>query len=113
MGSSASSLHAKTFAADGERAFIGSFNFDPRSARLNTELGFLIDSPQIAKSIHGAFENGVPARAYEVRLTHTSDLVWIERRDGEEIRHESEPGAGPLMRLWIGFLSLLPIDWMR
>ena len=41
---STSSLHAKTFAIDGKRCFVGSFNFDPRSARLNTELGFLIDS---------------------------------------------------------------------
>ncbi|MEO8250546.1 MAG: phospholipase D-like domain-containing protein, partial [Burkholderiales bacterium] len=111
-GSSASSLHAKTFAVDADRAFIGSFNFDPRSARLNTELGFLIDSPEIAKAMHGAFEAEVPARSYEVRLTPSSDLVWIERRGGQEIRHDSEPGAGPFMRLWIGFLSLLPIDWM-
>jgi putative cardiolipin synthase len=35
-GSSAASLHAKTFAVDGERLFVGSFNFDPRSAALNT-----------------------------------------------------------------------------
>ncbi|MDX1561273.1 MAG: phospholipase D family protein, partial [Marinobacter sp.] len=41
VGSSAASLHAKTFAVDGETLFVGSFNFDPRSANLNTELGFL------------------------------------------------------------------------
>ena len=40
---SASSLHAKTFSVDGERVFIGSFNFDPRSAHLNTEMGFIIE----------------------------------------------------------------------
>src|SRR5690606_16191916 len=42
-GSSGAALHAKTFTADGRRVFIGSFNFDPRSAHLNTELGFVID----------------------------------------------------------------------
>src|SRR5690606_37704435 len=42
LRSSASTLHAKTFAVDRERLFIGSFNFDPRSIHLNTELGFLI-----------------------------------------------------------------------
>jgi cardiolipin synthase C len=36
--SSGSSLHAKTFAVDGEQVFIGSFNFDPRSSELNTEM---------------------------------------------------------------------------
>ena len=44
LGSAGSSLHAKTFAVDGERVFVGSFNFDPRSAQLNTEMGLVIDS---------------------------------------------------------------------
>ncbi|HEX5021414.1 MAG TPA: phospholipase D-like domain-containing protein, partial [Candidatus Binatia bacterium] len=44
-----SSLHAKTFSVDRERVFIGSFHFDPRSAELNTELGFVIHSPALAK----------------------------------------------------------------
>jgi hypothetical protein len=46
-----SSLHAKTFSVDRERVFIGSFHFDPRSAELNTELGFVIHSPALAKEI--------------------------------------------------------------
>jgi len=50
-GSSAASLHAKTFAVDGERIFIGSFNLDPRSAALNTELGFVIESPRLANAL--------------------------------------------------------------
>lgn len=45
LGLSGASLHAKTFAVDEKRVFIGSFNFDPRSAMLNCEMGFLIDSP--------------------------------------------------------------------
>ena len=44
-------LHAKTFAVDGARIFVGSFNFDPRSAQLNTEMGFVIDSPALAVQI--------------------------------------------------------------
>jgi putative cardiolipin synthase len=56
MGSSsASSLHAKTFAVDQARVFVGSFNFDPRSAHLNTEMGFVIDSPALAQQVHDAF----------------------------------------------------------
>jgi len=39
FGSSGSSLHAKTFAVDHKRVFVGSFNFDPRSTHLNTENG--------------------------------------------------------------------------
>src|SRR5690606_11836750 len=45
FGSSGSSLHAKTFSVDSMQFFVGSYNFDPRSAKLNTELGFIIESP--------------------------------------------------------------------
>ena len=38
-------LHAKTYAVDGERIFVGSFNFDQRSARLNTEMGVVHRQP--------------------------------------------------------------------
>lgn len=41
FGSSGSSLHAKTFSVDTERVLVGLLNFDPRSAHLNTELGFV------------------------------------------------------------------------
>lgn len=51
FGSSSSSLHAKTFSVDRSRVVIGSFNFDPRSAELNTELAFIIDSPALARSV--------------------------------------------------------------
>src|SRR5262249_59357567 len=75
-GSSRSSLHAKTFAIDQSRIFVGSFNFDPRSARLNTELGFVIDSPTLARQLAEAFREGIPKRAYGVRLNASSRLAW-------------------------------------
>ena len=110
--SSASSLHAKTFAIDGARAFVGSFNFDPRSARLNTELGFVIDSPAIARAITDDFASGLARHAYEVRLGATGALQWIEQRDGETLVHEAEPGTDVWQRLGVRLLSLLPIEWM-
>jgi len=111
FGSSGSSLHAKTFAVDGQRIFIGSFNFDPRSANLNTELGFVIDSPALARRVHEAFEDSIPDNAYEVRLEE-DELYWIERRDGRQIRFDHEPNTGLLKRGFIVFLSLLPIEWL-
>ena len=50
-GRSGTSLHAKTFALDEAQLFVGSFNLDPRSAELNTEMGLLIDSPALARSL--------------------------------------------------------------
>lgn len=110
MGSSGSSLHAKTFGVDGERIFVGSFNFDPRSARYNTELGFVIESPAMARDIALAFDSEIPRNSYSVRLDDEGDLYWIELREGNRIRHDSEPETGPVKRALVWLLSLLPID---
>lgn len=112
FGSSGSSLHAKTFAVDDSHVFIGSFNFDPRSARLNTELGFVIESPRLARQIGDAFAQGIPASSYEVRLSQDNKLYWLERRDGQVIRHNTEPATGFWKRTAVYFMSLLPIEWL-
>ncbi len=111
-GSSATSLHAKTFAADQQRVFIGSFNFDPRSAKLNTEMGFVIDNADIAQQIAQAFEDGLKATAYRVRLTKEGELEWVEQQGEEIVVHQTEPGTTFGQRLLIRVLSVLPIEWM-
>jgi putative cardiolipin synthase len=111
MGSSsATSLHAKTFAVDHARVFVGSFNLDPRSALLNTEMGFVIDSPTLAGRVHDTFDQRVPEDAYRVTLAVDGSLVWTEKRDGVSVVYDSEPGAGAMQRFWVWLLSLLPID---
>lgn len=110
FGSSGSSLHAKTFSIDRERVFVGSLNFDPRSLHYNTELGFMIESPELAARIDDAFENDIPGMAYEVRLDDNGRLYWLERRDGEEIRHTTEPETTWLQRLSVWLLAWLPIE---
>lgn len=110
FGSSGSSLHAKTFAVDGKRVFVGSFNFDPRSAQLNTELGFVIESESMATSMSDAFDNNIPRRAFELQLDAGNELVWLDR-SGSGIRElTSEPSTSIWKRLYIGFLSALPIE---
>lgn len=110
FGSSGASLHAKTFAVDRERIFIGSFNFDPRSAELNTEMGFVIDSPALARRMAEVFDERVPMNAYEVRLSGSGELVWLERRGEQVVRHRREPGTGFWKRVGIALLSALPIE---
>jgi putative cardiolipin synthase len=112
MGSSGSSLHSKTFSVDRSRVFIGSFNFDPRSAQLNTEMGFVIDSPALAQQIAAAFHSSTPANVYEVRLSDAGQLYWIERREGRLVRHDTEPGTSFWQRAGVWFLSVLPIEWL-
>ncbi|AGW93611.1 MULTISPECIES: phospholipase D family protein [Cupriavidus] len=112
FGSSGSSLHAKTFAVDASRVFVGSFNFDPRSANLNTELGFVIDSPVLAQRIESSFASVIPQAAYQVKLDETGKLYWLERRGDEVIRYDTEPNTSWLRRLGIWFLQILPIESM-
>jgi putative cardiolipin synthase len=112
FGSSGSSLHAKTFAVDQARVFVGSFNFDPRSANLNTELGFVIESAEMARAIQQAFNKAVPENSYQVQLSEGGELYWIEQRDGQHVRHNSEPETGFWGRLSTAFLAILPIEWM-
>jgi len=109
-GSSATSLHAKTFSVDRERLFIGSFNFDPRSARLNTEMGFIIDSPTIAAMRAANFAREMPQRAYEAKLDAVGKLIWVETTPTGTLIHTTEPGTGPPLRALVWLLSLLPIE---
>lgn len=111
-GSSASSLHAKTLAADEDRIFIGSFNFDPRSTYLNCEMGFLIASPPMAKYLSDTLRTKAPASSFRVVLEN-GDLRWIETaEDGTQIVHDEEPGMTLGARILIAILSWLPIEWM-
>lgn len=109
---SASSLHAKTFIIDRDRVFVGSFNFDPRSVHLNTELGLVVISDTLAARMAETFIANTPGQAYEVVLNEKNRLEWIERdRAGDVIRmHAIEPETSWFQRLAIGFFSFLPID---
>ncbi len=111
-GSSGSSLHAKTFSVDHARVFVGSFNLDPRSASLNTEMGLLIESPVLAAQIATAFEEDIPGRSYRVTLSEAGALQWIERHENGEIVHTTEPGTGWWKRFGVAMMALLPIDWL-
>lgn len=113
FGSSASSLHAKTFAVDDQRIFVGSFNFDPRSIDLNTEMGLVIDSPVLAGKLGQAMRASIPQRAYQVLLKPDGSLYWIARdANGGITRYDTEPGASVWKRMGVSILSALPIDWL-
>ena len=112
-GSSRASLHSKTLAIDGQRIFIGSFNFDPRSLLLNTEMGVVIDSPRIAGALADAFETEFPQRSFIPTLTGDGSLVWDEATgNGQATRHLAEPGTNILSRLLVRIMGLLPIEWL-
>jgi cardiolipin synthase C len=107
---SVSTLHAKTMSVDGSRVFIGSFNFDPRSARLNTEMGFVIKSPVLAQAIAGVFKGSVPERSYQVRIGTEGLLQWTSLQSGRTLVFDQEPGTSVWRRLSVMLMSLLPLD---
>jgi putative cardiolipin synthase len=111
-GSSGSSLHAKTFEVDDERIFIGSYNIDPRSRNLNTEMGLVVDSAAMARQLSGSFEKNLTEHAYQVKLAPDGALYWIGTEKGVVTRYDSEPGATFMRRLAAKVLSWLPIDWL-
>ena len=112
LGRSASSLHAKTFAVDRTRVYVGSFNFDPRSARLNTEMGLVIDSAALAGQLADAFATDIAQHSYELRLGPRGALQWLERQGDRVVLHDTEPGSGIGLRAAVWLLSLLPIEWL-
>jgi len=113
VGSSAASLHGKTFAVDRQqRAYVGSFNIDPRSIRLNTEMGLVIDSPVLADDISASLDRWLPANAYALRLGDGQRLEWVERTAAGEVVHHEEPRASLWRRLLVAVLSWLPIEWL-
>ena len=113
FGLSGASLHAKTFAVDRQHIFIGSFNMDPRSVALNTELGLIIHSPRLAGRLADAFVSSAPRSAYEVRLDAHSRPEWIEYGSGGEERvYHREPNVGLLKRAMVRTLQRLPIEWL-
>lgn len=109
FGSSGASLHAKTFAVDGERIFIGSFNFDPRSIQLNTEMGLLIDSERLATGLHAAFDAGFSGFAWRVEAGK-GGLAWVDPAAGTNT--SVEPGSSPSRSLALTVIGWLPVEWL-
>jgi len=110
------SLHAKLFVLDRQRLFIGSMNFDQRSMHLNTEIGLIIDSPELARQTAARFEAMVSApNSYELTLLPRDGggsprLVWRTEEDGKAVEYDREPARSEGQRLEVNLLSLLPLD---
>ncbi len=113
FGSSGASLHAKTFAVDGTRFYVGSFNFDPRSVMLNTEMGFIVNSTRTTQGIHDWFDTAILDDAYALSLDDNGDIEWRERRsDGIEIIHRHDPHTTRASRAAVKGIGWLPIQWL-
>ena len=69
-------LHAKSMVIDNHIVYIGTFNLDPRSANLNTEVGLLVDSPELARQLTASIERDIgPGNSWQSRLDSNPDVV--------------------------------------
>ena len=103
FGSSFGALHAKLAIVDQRRFFMGSMNLDERSAFENTELGLIVDSPELAGEL---LERNDPRSSYTLRLTADGEHIeWVEDEDGLEIIHREEPEVGFWLKLEVFLLA--------
>lgn len=110
-GKSRAALHNKFIVFDRKSVFIGSFNFDSRSSTLNTEVGVMIDSIDIANQAAKIMDEGVaPGSAYQVKLDEDDRLVWTAENDGEEVRYDADPETNIWNRFLFDIIGILPIE---
>ena len=109
-GLSRSSLHAKLMALDEKQVFIGSFNFDPRSAYLNTEIGVLLNSPPLAQAVHTTMDENLSKYAYKLVLDANKKTTWQRQTPQGPVIYTKEPRMKWWQRAGIKMLSWLPIE---
>jgi cardiolipin synthase C len=108
--STSNALHAKTIVVDRRLSWIGSFNLDPRSSRLNTEMAVLLDSPSLGADLATRMQRDLaPDRSWQVMMRPRSrQLYWQGERDGKAIRMEHEPDANSWLRAWVRIARHFP-----
>jgi len=111
IGSRRASLHTKAFTVDGRLGFVGSFNFDPRSESLNTEMGVVFEQPQVVAEMDALFADETrPEMSYAVTLDEGGRLGWQGIEDGKPVHYPRDPHAGALRRLIAWIVGLLPLQ---
>jgi putative cardiolipin synthase len=103
-------LHSKVATVDRRRTFVGSFNIDPRSLYLNTELGLAVDSKELSTSMARSILDTLPEYAYKLRLSEKGKLQWLLRTAGVEEVITTEPQTSLWRRFLTKLMSLLPIE---
>jgi cardiolipin synthase C len=106
FGSSQASLHAKVLVIDQRDVLIGSMNMDPRSARLNTEMGVVMHSPEIARQMLQLHDEVASANSYRLSLDPDGRLLWtLTPPGGVPQVLNSEPEASLWLKLTVKLLS--------
>jgi putative cardiolipin synthase len=109
VGAAKATLHTKMIIVDRRDVFIGSLNWDPRSAYINTELGIIIESPEIGGDFAEQIDLALSKQTYEVFLNEQGKMRWKGLEDGKEVIIAKEPQTGMWRRFKGRFARILPI----
>lgn len=110
---SPTALHGKILVFDCGSFFVGSMNLDPRSARLNTEVGIVVDAPSTAQQFCAGLDRLFDRWAYRLELVpdgRDMHMQWVGHRGGADVRYRKDPQASRWRRFAAWFYSLLPIE---
>jgi len=103
-------LHSKVATVDRSKMFVGSFNLDPRSLYLNTEMGMAVTSPTLAGKMAESILDSLPDFAYKLSLSNKGKLQWLLQSAGVEEIITTEPQTSLWRRFLTKLMSLLPIE---
>jgi len=101
-------MHSKASTVDRTRAYIGSFNLDPRSRNINTEMGILIDSPELAEELAQKIEYLMqPENSWRVQLDKDGKIIWVS---GDKVL-KRQPAQSSWQRIQDVFFKLFPKEY--
>jgi cardiolipin synthase C len=99
-GASVGRLHAKAAVIDQSVVYLGSMNLDPRSESTNTELGILVDCPELGREVIRVITVSKLRSSYRVRRgPEGQGLEWIATEPQGDVVFTVEPEATFIMRL--------------
>lgn len=74
-------IHAKSMVVDAKTLYIGTFNFDPRSQNLNTEVGVIVQDEALAKQVQSAIETDMlPENSWNAATDKPDQYVPLAKR---------------------------------
>lgn len=91
MFSSRSGLHGKVYFFDRKKMFAGSMNLDPRSILINSEMGLVIESPELIKVLLNDVEDRLNETTYRLFVDQDKELKWESFNKGQKTIYTKEP----------------------
>jgi cardiolipin synthase C len=99
------SLHAKALVIDQKIVFIGSLNMDERSARINSEMGLVINSSEIARQVTSLLDDLGTDSSYTLQLDANDHVEWVSGDAGAQKIWHTDPETSRTERAWLKILS--------